>query len=125
MRLADARLQGVDHDELLHDVEVDRVGVTLQNEAVGAADTVRVMNVDLAVGEHRPFDGTELHPENGEATSSASGSFAEPENIIKRFRPGSSIRWVPPGGAVGAQRSQVPLSGQISRLPASRGARPG
>jgi hypothetical protein len=46
-------LECVDHDQLLHDVEVDRRRVALDHEGISAADTLRVVDVDLAVGENR------------------------------------------------------------------------
>ena len=44
-------LHGVHHDELLHDPLVDRLGVGLHHEGVGATDGLGVTHVHLAVGE--------------------------------------------------------------------------
>ena len=44
-------LHGVHHDELLHDPLVDRLGVGLHHEGVGATDGLGVAHVHLAVGE--------------------------------------------------------------------------
>ena len=44
-------LEGVDHDELLHDPRVDRCGVALQHEAVAATHGFLEAHKDLAVGE--------------------------------------------------------------------------
>ena len=55
-------LQGVEHDQLLHDVEVDRLAVALQHEAVGAAHALGEADVDLPVGEVGA-----LHPADGDA----------------------------------------------------------
>ena len=52
-------LRGVDHDQLFHQPVVDRVGVRLEHEHVGAADVLAVAAVDLAVRERRQRDVAE------------------------------------------------------------------
>ncbi len=47
--------QGVDRDQLLHDVVVDRMTVALDDEAVRPPDGLGGTHVDLAIGEDRPF----------------------------------------------------------------------
>ncbi len=44
-------LQRIDHDELFHDRLVDRVGVALQHEHVGATHGFGVAHIHLAIGE--------------------------------------------------------------------------
>jgi hypothetical protein len=44
-------LEGVHHDELLHEPLVDRVGVGLDDEGIGSPHALVVPRIDLAVGE--------------------------------------------------------------------------
>ncbi len=44
-------VQGVEHDQLFHDVEVDRLAVALQYEAVGPAHTLVETDIDLPIGK--------------------------------------------------------------------------
>ena len=57
-------LQRIDHDELFHDVVVDGLAVTLDNEAVGAAHAVVESHVDLTVGEGGELDVAQLGVED-------------------------------------------------------------
>ena len=57
-------LEGVDHDQLLHDVEVERLRVTLDDKGVGAAHTLGVVDVDLAVRKDGPLHSPQFHPQD-------------------------------------------------------------
>src|SRR5699024_8208545 len=56
-------LEGVDHDQLLHQPLVDRRAVRLEDEDVAAADRLGVPDVDLPVGEVVDIGGEELRPQ--------------------------------------------------------------
>src|SRR4029079_9826330 len=58
-------LEGVDHDQVLHDPLVDRRRVALDHEGVAAADRLLVADVDLGVGELVGGGGHQLGPELG------------------------------------------------------------
>ena len=106
--------QGVDHDQLLHDVEVDRVGMALDHEGVGTANALGVMNVDLTVGEDRAFHATEPDAEDvghlfGEGLVTRTREHHQPFPARKLHQPPSiSCRRPEPLGAFGAQRSRGP-----------------
>ena len=52
-------MQRIDGDQLLHDVEVDRVAVALHDETVGAPHALGGPHIDLAVGENGPLQTAE------------------------------------------------------------------
>ena len=56
-------LQGVDEDQLLHDVEVDLRRMALDHEAIGPAHRLQEPGVDLGVGELRQFHDAQPHAE--------------------------------------------------------------
>ena len=49
--LGGGALEGIDHQQLLHHPLVDRVGVALQHEHVGASNRLREPHIHLTVGE--------------------------------------------------------------------------
>ena len=106
--------QGVDHDQLLHDVEVDRVGVALDHEGVGTANALGVMNVDLTVGEDRALHAAKLDAEDaghllGEGLVARTREHHQPFPARKLHQPPSiSCRRPELLGAFGAQRSLAP-----------------
>ncbi len=57
-------LEGVDGDQLLHDVVVDRRGVALEDEAVCSTDTFVRTHVDLAIGELGAMELAQLDAEH-------------------------------------------------------------
>jgi hypothetical protein len=57
--------QSVDHDQVLHEVDVDRIARTLDHEGVLAPHRLRKANVGLGVGVGRDLDFAELHAEMG------------------------------------------------------------
>ncbi len=56
-------LEGIHHDELLHEPLVDRVGVRLDHERVAPAHALVVARVDLAVGEGASVGVNEVRAE--------------------------------------------------------------
>src|SRR5207248_9925953 len=58
-----AEARGLDHEEELHQVAVDRLAAGLHDEEVGAADRLVVAAVALAVGERAQLDLAELDAE--------------------------------------------------------------
>ena len=58
--LGGGELRGVDHDQELHQVPVDRLGARLHEEEIRPADRLAIAAVGLAVGEGLELDGPEL-----------------------------------------------------------------
>ena len=113
-------LERVDHEQVLHDALVDRVGVALDDEGVGAAHRLLEAHVDLAVGEVVGARRHQLGAELGRDLLCETGVGATREEHHLLLGPLADVRrrrsvvahWSWPSGVVGCSVSgcRVPAS---------------